>query len=177
MQRGTHDDAASVLSGCGIDETAGQRALDLNCAGRSPQPLPRRMALAFGGESGSRPRQTPAFRRLAMRARCLRARWRIAPIARAIQPASLQPRRDKPAGEKSAAAKRTEATAAQRSRHDLTRAPMERHSAAGRLRPRLHRALRAFLGPTERETCHGLFSGSEAHSRRYPQLLFALTSC
>ncbi len=157
---------------------AGETALELNCAGRSSQALARRMmALAFDGESGSRPRQTPVFRRPARRARHLRARWRIGPIARAIQWASLRPHRDKRAGEKSEAAKPREATAAQCSRHDLTRAPMERHSAPGRFRPFLHRALRAFLGPTERETYHGLFSGSEAHSRRYPQLLFALTSC
>jgi hypothetical protein len=141
----------------------------------APRPMggrARSIAWEHGCGVGSRLRQRPASQRRARRARLLPASWRARPISRAIRPASSQRRRDKPAGGRQEEARLDVANSFRCSRCVQTSPQPD----SRRLLSRRHRALRAVPGQTEHETAHGLFSGSEAHSRQNPRLLCALTS-
>jgi hypothetical protein len=145
----------------------------INFARRSFRASARPTGGEHGCGAGSRLRQRPASLHPAKTAHLLPTSWHDVPTARAIQLASLPRHRDKPAGERWEEARLIAANAFQCSQNSPTRAQPDFR----RFQSRLRRALRAVLGQTEHETGHGLFSGSEAHSRQIPQLLCVLTSC
>jgi hypothetical protein len=117
-------------------------------------------------EPGSKLPQMPVFPHPARTAHLLPMSWHVVPIARAIRLASLPQRPDTPTGERPEELKAVGGNSVRCSRNVPTRKPTATRPEFGRMHPRLHRALRAVPGQTEHETDHGLFSGSEAHSRQ-----------
>ena len=120
----------------------------------------------YNYEAGSRFLQRPEFPHRATRGHCLPVSSQVDPIALAILLANLQRRRGMPADEISEEGRLADAKSFRYSRSFPT--SLQPDSRRFQSRPR--RTLRAVPGHTEHETAHGLFSGSEAHSRQEPSV-------